>query len=396
MKYQQDDDPFERQSRIEWWHQQVLRNAKICVVGAGALGNEVLKNLALLGLGHILILDFDEIVGSNLSRTVLFRQEDIGKNKAEVAASAIKQMMLEPTAKLEYFNGDVVWDLGAGIFRRFDIVIGCVDNDEARLAINRACRSTQRPWIDGGIHGLAGSVTVYAPKGPCFECNVTSDQLADALSRYDSCENVKRRYIQQERLPAVQVTSAVIAALQVQEAIKYLHGQAVTGRKYYFNGMVNGLTSIELQENPNCLAHGVYGEIVELAASTTSTLAELIDELRRYFSGEFTILLGRRFIVAIACRNCGERVRLMRPAHMIYDDELYCATCRRNPASKVAETYADADYIEVFSSLSSDSSAEYARMSLGQLGLPPLHIFTAFDANKSLSFELAGDVSRGL
>ncbi len=398
LKHLSDSDPFERQRRIEWWDQSTLRNAKIMVVGAGALGNESLKNLALLGVGGLLILDFDTIAGSNLSRTVLFRQSDVGKEKAVVAAAATRDMALEPSVKVEYFSGDMVWDLGLGAFRRMDIVLGCVDNDEARLAINRACRSTGRPWVNGGIHGFSGNIVFYGTQGACFECNITNDQIADARSRYDSCENVKKRHLEQEHMPTIQVTSALVSALQVQEAIKYLHGQDVSiGKRLYFNGLTNSFSIIQLQENPECLAHGSFSEIVELKASCHSSLHDLLEEMESYFDGSFTISLGRRFLVEIACRNCGEKIVLMRPAHRIYDDELYCSACRSDTltARTRFENYSakrnNDPYITAFSQIQSDLKDSLREMTLWELGLPPLHIFTASDSNKSLTFELTGD-----
>lgn len=77
---------FERQERLSWWRQEVLQSARIMVVGAGALGNETLKNLALLGARRMLVVDQDDISPSNLSRTVLFQPADIGRRKAQVAA----------------------------------------------------------------------------------------------------------------------------------------------------------------------------------------------------------------------------------------------------------------------------------------------------------------------
>lgn len=398
LKNLSDSDPFERQSRIEWWDQNTLRNAKIMVVGAGALGNESLKNLALLGVGGIFILDFDTITGSNLSRTVLFRQNDVGKQKAIVAAAVTREIALEPSVQVEYFSGDLVWDLGLGAFRRMDIVLGCVDNDEARLAINRACRSTGRAWINAGIHGLSGNIVLYGADGVCFECNITDDQIADARSRYDSCENVKKRHLQQERMPTVQVTSALISALQVQEAIKYLHNQDCSiGKRLYFNGLTNSFSTIQLQENPDCLAHGSFSEIIELRASCRSNLRDLLDEISSYFEDNFTISLGRRFLVDIACRNCGEKIVLMRPAHRIYDDELYCSACRSDTltARTRFENYSSRrtndSYINVFSEISSKSAEALRDMTLWELGLPPLHIFTASDSSRNLTFELTGD-----
>ncbi|HEY0367356.1 MAG TPA: ThiF family adenylyltransferase, partial [Pyrinomonadaceae bacterium] len=77
---------------IDWFDVERVRAAKILVVGAGAIGNEALKNLALLGIGHIFIVDRDTIEMSNLSRSVLYRATDNGKDKAEVAARAVREL----------------------------------------------------------------------------------------------------------------------------------------------------------------------------------------------------------------------------------------------------------------------------------------------------------------
>src|SRR5690348_7153428 len=80
------DGRFARFEAIEWWDQSLLQKARVLVVGAGALGNEVIKNLALLGIGNVVIADMDKIELSNLSRSILFRESDEGKSKAECAA----------------------------------------------------------------------------------------------------------------------------------------------------------------------------------------------------------------------------------------------------------------------------------------------------------------------
>src|SRR4051794_34828877 len=81
-----DADRYGRLRLIPWWRQERLAAAKVLVVGAGALGNEVLKNIALLGVGTTYLIDFDTVETSNLSRSVLFRHGDGGRPKAEVAA----------------------------------------------------------------------------------------------------------------------------------------------------------------------------------------------------------------------------------------------------------------------------------------------------------------------
>jgi DNA-binding transcriptional regulator YhcF (GntR family) len=72
---------------ISWWEREKVAKARVLVVGAGALGNEVVKNLALMGVGNVFILDFDTIEMANLSRSVLYRESDTGRRKAEVAAA---------------------------------------------------------------------------------------------------------------------------------------------------------------------------------------------------------------------------------------------------------------------------------------------------------------------
>ena len=87
-----DDDRYSRLRLISWWRQERLRDARVLVVGAGALGNEVMKNLALLGLGTTYLIDLDAVEPSNLSRSVLFRSEDGGQPKAEVAARRAREL----------------------------------------------------------------------------------------------------------------------------------------------------------------------------------------------------------------------------------------------------------------------------------------------------------------
>jgi len=117
-----DDDRYSRLRLISWWRQERLRTARVLVVGAGALGNEVMKNLALLGLGTTYLIDLDVVEPSNLSRSVLFREEDGGQPKSEVAARRARE--LNPEITVVPIKGDVITDLGLGLFADVDLVIG--------------------------------------------------------------------------------------------------------------------------------------------------------------------------------------------------------------------------------------------------------------------------------
>jgi adenylyltransferase/sulfurtransferase len=294
-----------------------------------------------------------------------------------------------------------------------DIVLGCVDNDEARLAINRACRSVGVPWINSGILGFSGNVMIFGREGACYECNVTPDQVEDSRSRYDSCENVRKRFLKEERMPTVQITSALVSALQVQEAIKLLHNQfPALGKRIAINGLTNNYAVINLQPYENCLAHGTYETIIELPLQAqTNTLGELAALVVAQLGPQAVIDLGRRFIQEIRCRQCSEWVKLMRPAHRVYDDELICQGCRQNwqhPQTAVdrathrLETFtpknfdvANSEYLRSLSQISvPDIPPDWQKLSLWDLGMPPLHIFTAHNPQgDQITLELTGDLT---
>src|SRR5688500_19219093 len=86
------EDRFARFKLIGWWDQARLARARVLVIGAGALGNEIVKNLALLGVGNLFISDMDRIENSNLSRSVLYRETDNGAFKAAAAARSAKEI----------------------------------------------------------------------------------------------------------------------------------------------------------------------------------------------------------------------------------------------------------------------------------------------------------------
>src|SRR5580698_6285252 len=103
-----EEDRYSRLRLIPWWDQEKIRTAKVLVIGAGALGNEILKNLALLGFQSIVVVDLDHIEISNLSRAILFRSSDVGRSKAETVASAYQALL--PDATVQSLTANVIQD----------------------------------------------------------------------------------------------------------------------------------------------------------------------------------------------------------------------------------------------------------------------------------------------
>ncbi|HEY4492313.1 MAG TPA: ThiF family adenylyltransferase, partial [Acidobacteriota bacterium] len=114
------EDRYQRLRLIRWWDQDRLHAARVLVLGAGALGNEVCKNLALLGLGSIWIVDFDKIETSNLTRSALFRAQDVGGWKAEVLAERARQ--LNPDCAVTPLRVDARYELGLGFLSQMDVI----------------------------------------------------------------------------------------------------------------------------------------------------------------------------------------------------------------------------------------------------------------------------------
>ena len=152
--------------------QERIRNARFMVVGCGALGNEVLKNLALFGAEHIVLVDFDEVEAGNLSRSVLFTRQDAESHRRKVQVAARRLTEMNPRMEVVPMDGDIAYDVGLGWIRRTDVVIGCVDSRWARYCINRLCMRAGVPWVDGGISQLEGTVRVFAPGENCYACSL--------------------------------------------------------------------------------------------------------------------------------------------------------------------------------------------------------------------------------
>ena len=119
---------------LSWFKKDKVKNARVLVAGAGALGNEVVKDLALFGVGHIYVVDFDQIEISNLTRSVLFREEDAYNHSYKAEIVAKRAMEINPQIKVTPIVGNLFSEVGFGLYRAVDVVFGCLDS---RMAFTR-------------------------------------------------------------------------------------------------------------------------------------------------------------------------------------------------------------------------------------------------------------------
>jgi len=370
---------------ISWWDQKKVRDATIMVVGAGALGNEVLKNLALMGIGHVFVIDFDTIEAANLTRSVLFRMEDNGKKKAFVATERVKE--INPDVKVQAFHGDVNYEVGLGVFRRMDVVIGVVDSREARLSINRFCYRLGKPWIDGAIGVLNGQVSVFIlGKGACYECMLTEQDRKLMNIRY-SCPLLARTDILLGKVPTSPTVSSIIAGIQTQEMLKLLHKKPVhAGKTLFFGGANNDVFISEYPVREDCESHRSYGEIIELKdkKSKETTLREMLKIAREHLGDKAILKFDRDIITELICYPCDNKTSVFKPQGTVSMEEGKCPACGEDRAVSMTHTITGQE--------------EFLDTPLLEFGMPPLHIIAGQNSTTGeyRYFELTGDLEETL
>ena len=371
---------------MSWWRQERVESANVMVVGAGALGNEVIKNLALMGIGNIFIADRDVVERANLSRSVLFRESDEGQKKVEVAAQAVKQ--LNPDVNTAVFHDDIVTSLGRGVFRRMDVVIGCLDSRQARLAVNDACWLTGIPWVDGAIQELFGEARTFVPgEGACYACTLT-DLDWQIIMEARPCKGLAMGNVLEGKVPTTPTISSIIAGIEAQEALKILHGMpSHSGKAFVFRGLVTDADLITLNEDPLCQSHFRVSDVIECknAQAATTTFRELLIVAERYLGDGARLNfrgMGKEIVISLVCPHCGDREEVCVREEKLTPDQAPCPSCSYNMREPDETTH---EFL---------GTEPFADRTLYEVGVPPLDILEAvsFDNQRYIGIELTGDL----
>ena len=309
---------------------EALPNLKILVVGAGGLGCEILKNLALSGVKNIHVVDLDTIELSNLNRQFLFRQKDIGKFKADVACEFIKKKypdinIVPSHKKIQEFAND--------FYKDFDIIIGGLDNVEARSYINQKVHElvefdeegnplpeTVIPFIDGGTDGFRGQAKVILPyTTSCFDCD--TEIINTKRNTYAMCTIAEN-----PRVPEHCIEYAFTIEWKKHfnkpvdkdsiEDVEWIYKTALErAKKYNIEGVTYNLTL------------GVIKNVIPAIASTNSIIAaETVMEAIKIFTGfskrldNYFMYMGHEGLYSSTmqmdkldnCKTCSKRVQVIK------------------------------------------------------------------------------------
>jgi molybdopterin/thiamine biosynthesis adenylyltransferase len=372
------EDRFSRFQLIPWWDQTKLRAARVLVIGAGALGNEILKNLALLGFERIVVVDLDRIEESNLSRTILFTSGDVGAFKANVAARSMKA--LAPNVRVKPLAANVVQNCGLGLFAWSDVIIAGLDNREARLWINRCAWKMNRPWIDGAIEGINGVARVFVPgAAPCYECTLGETDWK-LLEQRMSCNLLLREANTEGKVATTPTISSVIAGIEAQEAVKLLHGMpTLAGSGFVFEGLNHTSYKVEYTANPDCMSHFTFSEVVELAhKSNELTLEDLRQRgTRDLGAADVVVEFSRDIVHELECPHCGTREERFAPVGSIRYEEGRCPQDGQMRVVKTVHSYS--------------GNESFGRQTLDKLGLPLFDAFSVRSGEAEKAYLIAGD-----
>ncbi len=247
-------DRYSRVRLVDGIDLDAVQSSRICIIGAGALGNEVVKNLVLYAPSLITVVDRDVVETTNLGRCFLFSRADADKSRSKVEVVRSRAREINPDCNLRAMRTDAE-RLNYTFFSKYTLVIGCVDSVKTRLHINSNCFFAGTPYVDGGIDGLIGRVqVVIPPAGACYECTVNGSHLS-TIDRTYTCTgreaNTYSRHIGSE--PSI---PGIIGSVQSLEAIKIISGIRQNGVLMMFDGMTTSIEEIVTEVNPNCQNHG--------------------------------------------------------------------------------------------------------------------------------------------
>jgi molybdopterin/thiamine biosynthesis adenylyltransferase len=315
--------------------QERIRSATVLLAGAGAIGNEVAKNLAMLGIGRIIIVDRDRVELSNISRMVFFQPRDLGKNKAEVLAKNIHAKY--PFVETVAYRGDLE-SMPLRYYLDSDVVVCGLDNVVSRIFLSQTCRKYSIPLIDGGITGLNGRVHTYIPPADaCPICMFPPNEYSRIVGLRNPCEAPP----EQEAVPSFATSISLISSILAQETIKVTLGlkEYVANAKWpdktgqplravlFVDLKNNRYTPMDLKRSERCFVCGKDGTAKETALRAELPISSLRhsrhiieDKVRKASSsgdGSMTILLetvhGMRMLAGKAVKEAkqGDYLRVL-------------------------------------------------------------------------------------
>ena len=218
--------------------QQRLKAATVFVAGAGGLGSAAILYLVAAGVGCIRVCDRGRVELSNLNRQILHGERTIGMQKSSSAhrsSARLNRGVRVVSLAAEMTDGNV-GELAAGA----DVLLDCLDNVQARMALNGFCIRARIPLVHAGVKGMGGQLSFLRPPStPCLACFLGEESTPAPGP-----------------LPIVGAVAGTMGCLQALEALKYLTGigELAENRILFFDGEAMAFDSVPITRSPGCPA----------------------------------------------------------------------------------------------------------------------------------------------
>ena len=198
--------------------QRRIRSATVLLAGAGAIGNEVAKNLSMLGLGRLFIVDRDVVELSNVSRMIFFETSDLGKNKAEVLAENVHKKY--PFVETFAYRGDLE-SMPLKLFLDSEVIVSGLDNLVSRIYLSQISRKYSIPLVDGGIMGMNARVQTYiSSEEACPICIFPPNQYSNIVGLRNPCDAP----LEQQTVPSFSTSISLVSSVISHEVVKIILG----------------------------------------------------------------------------------------------------------------------------------------------------------------------------
>ncbi|XP_043279425.1 adenylyltransferase and sulfurtransferase MOCS3 [Venturia canescens] len=222
-----------------------IKNASVLIVGAGGLGCPSALYLAGAGVGHIGIIDYDDIEINNLHRQLLYCESDIGLPKAEAAAAALTR--LNSNVRVTPYKLQLDSSNALNIVKQYDIVLDATDNVPTRYLLNDACVLAEKPLVSGSALKLEGQLSVFNYKGPCYRCIFPKPPPPETVT---NCGDGGI-------LGAVVGTIGVLQAVETLKIILEVDLKILNGRLLLYDASEATFRNVRLRgKNPECAVCG--------------------------------------------------------------------------------------------------------------------------------------------
>jgi ubiquitin-like modifier-activating enzyme 5 len=287
------DERYQRLKLFEFADFSQLREKSALVVGVGGLGATVSEIMTRVGVGRLVLFDYDKLEMANMNR-LIYKPSQVGKYKVD----AIREYLLEISQDVDIvtYGNDITSGEGYKAFYeeldKCDIVFGCVDTFGVRLFMNSKCVDKGKAFIDGGasLDGIRGSVQVVIPqKTACYRCH--HHTLGLGKEKPGEGKEDPKMYLElkeptQDRpsgichMTSLPTTMAIIAALQCQEAFKYLLGFGKLASYLMYNGLSGEIEGFEREKDPLCPVCGSQNkDLDEDKIKEIERAAEMFDKM---------------------------------------------------------------------------------------------------------------------